>query len=222
MSRLRAASPVPSPSLALHLPAEIWFMILSGLNYTQLRKAARICKTCQQYTRASQFDAVLFRLPPPQAALPCDSTIILHPFLCKVTGALNDLADARFDGDFDVDEEDDSSRDNLPNSSLRPLDYSSALAEYATSPASVKVVIQHVIGKAFVTKNSRGVTVRQVLDRIARPWMTWGAVMAWGIWGGWSRVTTLGQNRKKLVAYEEHFEDVVNEYDPHYESDCDS
>ena len=42
-------------SLALSLPPELWLEILSLLDYRQLKKASRICKTFHEYILVSAF-----------------------------------------------------------------------------------------------------------------------------------------------------------------------
>ncbi|GAA6060204.1 hypothetical protein JCM10212_002283 [Sporobolomyces blumeae] len=207
----RAASPVPSPSLALRLPAEIWFMILNQLDYAQLRKAARICKTFQQAdasfvqrtSQASQLDAVLFRLPPPQPPLRRDSKISLHPMLSNMPFLFEKLdeADARFD------------------ECMSPVDYPATLDEYVTSPASTKLIVQQMADKPYTVKDPRGVTVKQLLVANAEfvsqiCWGTtiyyidsgrsrpnpWNDIYICGGWIGWDSLSATGGNKSKLTA----------------------
>ncbi|GAA6060207.1 hypothetical protein JCM10212_002286 [Sporobolomyces blumeae] len=214
----RSASPVPSPSLALHLPAEIWFMILNQLDYAQLRKAARICKLVQRYTRDSTFDAVLFRGRPPIPPLAPNATVTLHPVLHDLDCVFTDLENARF---LRIGSH------PLP----RALDYPATLREQATSPASTTVIMHHLVGKPISTKAKNGVTVLGVLKAIAkfcsrmdpsapctdgcpncgRGCLEWQDVMDAECWSGWHKIQSEGENRTTLVADDSYMHEVAGE-----------
>ncbi|GAA6060205.1 hypothetical protein JCM10212_002284 [Sporobolomyces blumeae] len=210
-----AAASLLSPPYALRLPTELWFIILGQLGYESLRKAARICKTVQRYTQDPTFDLVLFRRSTLSAKHTEADKLTLHPFLREVECTFTRLADARFTDD-----------DLFPTS---PLDCPATMSEYATSPASTVITIDHLVGNPFSVKALGGVTVRDVLEGIAKflsrvdpnsrctrgcracgtPGLTWQEALEAECWGGWGLVQGVGGNCAWLVADNEVLLDVA-------------
>ncbi|GAA6060206.1 hypothetical protein JCM10212_002285 [Sporobolomyces blumeae] len=214
-STARADSPGASALPALVFPTETWFAILSELDYVNLRKAARICKTIRQYTQDSTFDAVLFRLGPPVSALAKDSPVSLHPILQKIDCVFTKTAGARFNRSSSLAA---AARRRSPDAV--PFDYRSVLNEFATSPASQEVRFRHLVEVEGSISSKSGVTVIMLLNAIARfcarvdpnevavddcdecgdGGIAWHEVLEGGCWSGWETVKAIGGNCTKIEA----------------------
>ncbi|GAA5881041.1 hypothetical protein JCM16303_004648 [Sporobolomyces ruberrimus] len=139
-------------SLACTVPPEIWIMILSELDYSQLKKASRICKTLQGYILGQEFDAILFRQGAPSNPPKERTRLELHPVLRAVDARSEDWESMRITVEHEGQRK-----------TYFPKDYPSILDEFATSPAASPIRL--FLDWAHI--GTTGPTVGEVLEGIA-------------------------------------------------------
>ncbi|GAA5881045.1 hypothetical protein JCM16303_004652 [Sporobolomyces ruberrimus] len=177
--------------LALSLPPELWISILRRLNYSQLKKASRICKKIQKYILGKEFDAVLFRQGLPKPQLQDGDKLEVHPFLQNVDCVSKDwetmMVFVRSDGNRHT-----------------PTEYPSILNEYATSPASSMSTLIFPTGRTKPLSKMKGARVIDILKWAAKYWKPIDFDRRLGdhrFFEGWDDVRSRGQGQTELTCY---------------------
>lgn len=173
---------------ALRLPEECWTQILEHCQFTYkgLKEVMRVCKKIKRSVKVSYrvrkslvteqnsltvsivcyqgkvLEGIIFRLGPqppkkPKQPFARGEEIPIHPMLDNLsTPIIRTLNEAVI---LDEDSEE-----------IYLVHYPTILNEFATSPASIEMRIQFKRVDPFVLKDSKGLTVRQVLVGIAKVW----------------------------------------------------
>ncbi|GAA5881042.1 hypothetical protein JCM16303_004649 [Sporobolomyces ruberrimus] len=144
------SAPPRAPTLAL-LPPELWLQILLKLDYVQLKRASRICKTFWGYIMGNDFDAILFRQGVPEHPHKTEVELEVHPMLHAVGEIYPDRPTLIVAEAEDI--------------LYFPNDYPAVLNEFATAPASASIEFFSVA----LFNAPGGVTVGDVLNNFPSP-----------------------------------------------------
>ncbi|GAA5881027.1 hypothetical protein JCM16303_004641 [Sporobolomyces ruberrimus] len=178
-----------SVPLALRLPPELWISILRRLDYSQLKKASRICKKIQKYVLGKEFDAVLFRQRLPEPELRVGEALKLHPLFESASIVTECWAGMSIHVSQDKKDH-------------HPSEYPLTLDEFATSPASSQITLYLPFGSSDPVSREDGVKVVDVLKLVSEYWEEndYDDLGDHCFFEGWSHVRSEGQGHTVSVA----------------------